>query len=383
MPNASAYGGKVLISVLLGTFTVSLNNSALIRRWWLTVLLVSLMPLGSITLAADDAHAGRSVANAFGDTRIPDTPQRVVTLYQGATDSAVALGITPVGVVDSWLERPMYRYLRETLAGVEHVGLETQPNLEKVAWLDPDLIVATRFRHERVRSLLEKIAPTVATATVFDFEATLTLMAEATGREARARELLQDWDDRVADFRHRIADALGDGWPQKAAVVRFKSDHVRIYSTGFAGSILSELGFEQPGSVHDQGWGMKLTSEENIPVMNADVIFVLLEPDDPAIAQNYRHWTAHPLWQRLDAVQNERVFEVDAVNWIMGGGILAANAMLDDLYAHYGLAPHRESATPVPDTQAGMTSSDAAPAASCADDTAVVSHTRDEEPGAC
>lgn len=29
MPNASAHGGKVLISVLLGTFTVSLNNSAL------------------------------------------------------------------------------------------------------------------------------------------------------------------------------------------------------------------------------------------------------------------------------------------------------------------------------------------------------------------
>lgn len=29
MPDTSAHGGKVLISVLLGTFTVSLNNSAL------------------------------------------------------------------------------------------------------------------------------------------------------------------------------------------------------------------------------------------------------------------------------------------------------------------------------------------------------------------
>ncbi|MFD2435044.1 ABC transporter substrate-binding protein [Modicisalibacter luteus] len=240
-------------------------------------------------------QGGRIVANAFGDTRIPATPQRVVTLYQGATDSAVALGITPVGVVDSWLEKPMYRYLRDALSGVEHVGLETQPNLEKVAWLDPDLIVATRFRHERVRPLLEKIAPTVATGTVFDFKATLALMAEATGRESRARELMQHWDDRVADFRRQIADKLGDDWSQKAAVIRFKSDHVRIYSTGFAGSILSELGFEQPDSLHDQGWGMKLTSEENIPVMNADVIFVLLEPDDPAIARNYRHWRSHPL----------------------------------------------------------------------------------------
>lgn len=353
------------------------------RRLWLRVLLVSLMPWGAAALADDDTQGSRSVPNAFGDTPIPATPQRVVTLYQGATDSAVALGIMPVGVVDAWLEKPMYRYLRDALAGVEHVGLETQPNLEKVAWLAPDLIVATRFRHERVRPLLEKIAPTVATGTVFDFKATLALMAEATGRESRARELLQDWDDRMADFRQKIADKLGDDWPQKAAVVRFKSDHVRIYSTGFAGSILSELGFEQPDSLHDQGWGMKLTSEENIPVMNADVIFVLLEPDDPAIAENYRHWTAHPLWQRLDAVQDERVFEVAAVNWIMGGGILAANAMLDDLYAHFGLDPHLGHATPAPDTQAGAASSEAASAASCAGDTAAVDHARDEEPAAC
>ena len=304
-----------------------------IRCQWLTVLLVSLIP-GVVTANAQNMH---SVANAFGETCLPAPAQRIVTLYQGATDTAVALGITPVGVVDSWLEKPMYRYLRDALDGVEHVGLETQPNLEKVAWLDPDLIVATRFRHVRVRPLLEKIAPTIATDSVFDFKATLTMMAEATGRQTRAHRLLRDWDDRVADFRCKIAEKLGDAWPQKAAVIRFKSDHVRIYSTGFAGSILDELGFTQPDTLHDRGWGMKLTSEENIPVMNADVIFVLLEPNDPAIARNYRHWTSHPLWARLDAVGNDRVFEVDAVDWIMGGGILAANAMLDDLYTHYGL----------------------------------------------
>jgi len=333
-------------------------------------LLVGLA-LGPSALAANAPQSGRSVANAFGDTHISAPPQRVVTLYQGATDSAVALGITPVGVVDSWLEKPMYRYLREALAGVEHVGLETQPNLEKVAWLAPDLIVATRFRHERVRPLLEQIASTVVTGTVFDFKASLTLMAQATGREARARALIRQWDDRVADFRRQIADTLGDDWPQKAAVVRFKSDHVRLYSTGFAGSILDELGYEQPGAVDDQGWGMKLTSEENIPVLNADVIFVLLEPDDPAIARNYRHWASHPLWQRLDAVQDDRVFEVDAVTWIMGGGILAANAMLDSLYVHYGLDNPNRLSMPTPAMRA------------CDADITKVPKPRDEGAAAC
>lgn len=278
-----------------------------------------------------------------------DTPLRVVTLYQGATDNAVALGITPIGVVESWLEKPMYHYLRSQLEGVEHIGLETQPNLEKVAWLAPDLIMVTHSRHERIRPLLEKMAPTVITRRVFDFKSGLELLAEATGRKPRAEELLQQWNGRVADFRRKIAAKLGDDWPQKASVVRFKGDHMRLYVRGFASSILNELGFRQPDAAKGQGWGMKLTSEENIPVIDADVIFVLLEPDDPATIRNYEKWRSHPLWQQLDAAEHQRVHEVNTVDWLMGGGILAANAMLDDLYTHYRLEMPREpTALPTP-----------------------------------
>ena len=183
------------------------------------------------------------------------------------------------------------------------------------------------------------MATSVYANTVYDFKTTLALVAEASEREQQAQALLQRWETRVADFRQQIADQLGGQWPQKVAVVRFKSDHVRIYTSGFAGSILDELGFEQPETLASQDWGMKLASTENIPVLEADVIFVLLEPDDPAIAANYQHWASHPLWQQLTAVQRGQVFEADPVSWMMGGGILAANAMLDDLYRYYQLTP--------------------------------------------
>ncbi|WP_082934316.1 ABC transporter substrate-binding protein [Halomonas sp. HL-93] len=302
----------------------------------MSIVASALMVTGILSTATSAAASAVRADNT--ETASRSTPTRIVTLYQGATDSAIALGLTPIGVVDSWLEKPMYRYLRDALAGVEHVGLETQPNLEKIAWLDPDLVIASDFRHARIASLLTAIAPTVSAPTVFDFKTTLKMVANATDREAQANELLQQWDARVVDFRQQIATKLGSEWPQKVAVVRFKSDHVRIYTSGFAGSILDELGFEQPDTLQSQGWGMKLSSTENIPVMDADAIFILLEPDDPAIADNYQHWASHPLWQQLSAVQNDRVYEVDPVSWMMGGGILAANAMLDDLFAHYGLS---------------------------------------------
>ncbi|WP_386079555.1 ABC transporter substrate-binding protein [Vreelandella sp. F11] len=301
------------------------------------VLLITVAALTPAMLTANPLHS-------------PPEPLRIVTLYQGATDSAVALGLTPIGVVDSWLEKPTYRYLRAPLDGIEHVGLETQPNLEKVAWLKPDLVIASDFRHARIAPLLSAIAPTVSAPTVFNFKTTLTMVANATHQEAEASELLQRWEERVADFRQQVAVKLGDEWPQKVAVVRFKSDHVRIYTSGFAGSILDELGFAQPDTLQSQSWGMKLSSTENIPVLDADALFILLEPDDPAIADNYRHWASHPLWQQLSAVQSGRVFEVEPVSWMMGGGILAANAMLDDLYSHYGLlqpeAAHYQACLP-------------------------------------
>lgn len=308
------------------------------RAGWQVLLILCTTLLPFIALAKEVATAAERPTQC-------DQP-RLVTLYQGATDSAVALGITPVGVVDAWLEKPTYRYLRDALANVEHVGLETQPNLEKVAWLNPDVIIASHFRHERVAPLLSAMSTSVLADTVFDFKTTLALVADASGREQQAQALLERWEARVADFRQQIAHQLGEQWPQKVAVVRFKSDHVRIYTSGFAGSILAELGFEQPETLTSQGWGMKLTSTENIPVLGADVIFVLLEPDDPAIAANYQHWASHPLWQQLTAVQRGQVFEADPVSWMMGGGILAANAMLDDLYRYYQLTPAADERLP-------------------------------------
>jgi iron complex transport system substrate-binding protein len=38
----------------------------------------------------------------MGTTEVPCTPEKVVTLGQGRTDSTLALGVPPVGVVEPW-----------------------------------------------------------------------------------------------------------------------------------------------------------------------------------------------------------------------------------------------------------------------------------------
>lgn len=287
----------------------------------------------------------RTIEHAMGVTEIEGTPKRVVTLYQGATDVAIAMGVKPVGIVESWVQKPIYKYLREDLEGIQLVGLETQPNLEEIAKLKPDLIIASKIRHEKIYDQLSAIAPTVTHETVFKFKETVSLMGDALNKQELASQMLADWDARVADFKGQVDEVFGDEWPIEVSVLNFRSDHARIYVTGFAGDILAELGFvrsEVQQEAADQGKVVvKLTSKESIPSMDGDVFFTFIgdghTPDAEAIQKTFDEWTGHPLWANLRAVQNEKDYMVDEVAWNMAGGYIAANDMLDQIYERFGL----------------------------------------------
>ncbi|CZT29088.1 ABC transporter substrate-binding protein [Pseudomonas cerasi] len=260
-------------------------------------------------------------------------PLRVVTLFQGASDTAVALGVTPCGVVDSWSEKPMYRYLRPALAAVPHVGLETQPSLEDIVLLKPDLIVASRFRHQRIAPLLEQISTVLMLEEVFEFKRTLAMMGAALQRQKLAIELLGQWQQRVAALRGQLQAKFTGRWPITVSVLDIREDHIRSYlPASFAGSVLSELGFAwTPAARQATGVSLKLSSKESLPVVDADLFFVFQRADSTAAQHTYDKLVQNPFWQQLRAVRDGQVWRVDAVAWSLSGGILGANRMLDEI----------------------------------------------------
>ncbi|MGO3345955.1 MAG: ABC transporter substrate-binding protein [Marinomonas sp.] len=296
--------------------------------FWLLALLSIVMPV-SYAVASESPAAGHAVQENKHEIR-------VVTLFQGATDSVVALGVTPVGVVDSWAQQPTYDYLRHALKGVTHVGLETQPNIEAILALKPDLIIGATSRHERIYSQLSKIAPTVLTDNVYDVKATLDLTAKALGKVDKGKQIWADFQKRIKDFRNGIKKRAGQ-WPQTASILNIRADHLRLYlQQSFPGTVLKEIGFTFP-LPNKTGWGVKLKSKEALPSVNADVFFIILQSGEPAVRQNYRAWQSHPLWKMLNAPKHKQVYEVDQVAWLLSGGILGANQMLDQLYRIYHL----------------------------------------------
>ncbi|WP_337098082.1 ABC transporter substrate-binding protein [Paenibacillus sp. YIM B09110] len=286
----------------------------------------------------ETANETRTIEHAMGSVTLDKKPERVVVLFNGMVDISVALGVKPVGAVESWDQKPWYEFLRDQMTDVVNLGDENQPNLEAIIGLKPDLIIGTKTRHEEIYPQLSAVAPTIITEEVFDWKENLKLGAQGLYMEDEAAKMIADWDARVADFKQKAGDKLDS---TTVSIIRFEKDgSARIYASGFAGTIFEELGISRPEAQRIEGKTViNLTSKEQMEQLDGGYIFDItqLKDDEPSRAQAQTDWTAHPLWSKLEGVKNGNYNKVDVVTWNLSAGVLAANKMLDDVYTYFKL----------------------------------------------
>ena len=286
-----------------------------------------------------DESTAVTVEHAMGATEVPCTPERVVTLGQGQTDSVLGLGVTPVGAVKPWTD-DWYDYLPDEIDQVEIIGTELEPDLEAIAALQPDVILGSKLRHEALYPQLSQIAPTVFSETIgVTWKDNVSLWAEALCRQEEGQKALDAYEQRAAEIEARLEEA-GKA-DTEVSIVRFMPDQVRIYLTGFPGSVLRDAGLDRPQDQQVDNWDespqLIEISEERIPEMDGDVILVMVSDKWYAstggrdVDETMERWTSTDLWQGLSAVQAGNVHEINESHWNLGGGILAATTALDSI----------------------------------------------------
>lgn len=274
----------------------------------------------------------RVVKHFRGETKVPANPQRIVVLDTGELDSMVALGIKPVGAVTVYQDGEFPAYLADKLDGVKKVGTITQPNLEAIAALKPDLILSSDLRHKAIYEQLSQIAPTVFTESVgVTWKENFRLHAEAVNRAAEAEKIMAAYDKRIADFRAKMGDRLPK---TTVSIIRGLSDHVRIYmNASFIGTVIKDAGLPRPPAQNKDVF-MEKATEERIPDLDAEVMFVTqfrgADGKDTLVSTLQKH----PLWSQLNVVKKNQVYEVPDDYWMLGIGITAANKVVDDLYKY-------------------------------------------------
>ncbi|MGY1838682.1 MULTISPECIES: iron-siderophore ABC transporter substrate-binding protein [unclassified Modestobacter] len=248
-----------------------------------------------------------TVSTAFGDVEIEEEPTRVVALGWSDAETALALGVQPVGASDwlgfggegvgPWAEG-MYDEAPELIETLE-------PSFEAIAALDPDLILDTRSdaSQERYESL-NAIAPTVGQPEGVgpyqtSWQEQLELVGQALGKSEEAQALREEVDQQFAAAA--AAHPEFDG--KEVAVAAYSSAGWGAYVRGDGRvDFMEQLGFVNAPAIQDLAGDNFFVnvSEEQLPLLDADLTVAF------PIFVEAAQITDNPLWQQVPSVQEGR-----------------------------------------------------------------------------
>lgn len=273
----------------------------------------------------------RQVTDAMGNTvTVPEAPQRVITLSEIDLDTALTLGVTPVGTINGRGQAAPPRYLDGKLpAGIEVVGDIDNPNLETLLELEPDLILTGPVKPEQL-AILNEIAPTVITFNwARPWQESMQRTAQALNKEAEAKAVLERYRARVEAARQRLAAHQGETlsivrWNPKGPSYMFKD--------AFASTVAEDVGLLRPAHQQDRGHTHSMAlSLESLELLDADwlVIGTLATSGEAVEAMNQAEQT--PAFRQLSAIQAKRFGAVDGSLWTSLGGPMAALQVIEDI----------------------------------------------------
>ncbi|WP_103061915.1 iron-siderophore ABC transporter substrate-binding protein [Actinomyces qiguomingii] len=285
------------------------------------------IPEGMGSGSGDDVFP-RTVTHFLGETAIGATPKRVVIISTGQLDASLTLGVVPVGATSGDGAGTVPDYLpaafpehADALAAITDVGSRTEPSVEKIANLSPDLILMNVAGKdaESLYSSLTEIAPTVATQGTGQYwKQDFLLLADALGKP----ETAQAW----LDAFHADAASAGSGVPASTTVslLRKNGDRTRIFgAVSFAGSVLADMGVARPDTQTFTDDTSIDISEEQLDQADADWILFGVQGGDAS------ELTGMSLWPTLSAVRADQVVQVEDDPFYLNAGPTAALFVLD------------------------------------------------------
>ena len=277
--------------------------------------------LASALLMVSAFASAVTIKDAKGEFTLDKTPSRVVALEYSFVDALAQVGVSPVGVADDNKVDRILPQVREKIAAWQSVGTRSQPSLEVIASLKPDLIIADPSRHTAVFEELKKIAPTV----MFDSRhesyqenlETAQKIGDLVGKSAEMKAKINEHNDYIAN----IAKNLGVQG-KKASFGTSREDKFNIQNdNGYVGSFLTTLGFAPTKLNSDQAF-VEINLEQL--VMEKPEYLFIAHYRDESIA---RKWEAEPLWKAIPAVKANHVYSVDSDMWARGRGLEASKIM--------------------------------------------------------
>lgn len=299
--------------------------ASIITQYSMNRLWMSLAVLMMCLISFSGLAKTRVIQDEQGQFEINTTPQRIVVLEFSFVDALAAVDVSPVGVADDNDATRVIPAVRELVEPWQSVGMRSQPSLEAIAILKPDLIIADAERHRTVYQDLQRIAPTLLLKSRGEtyqenLESALKI-GVALDKQSAMEKRIQQHQQVMLEFKSHFSLKQ----TVQFAVVSDKGMWLHSPAS-YAGGVLTTLGIASPIE--------ELTEKAYLPTS-----FELLLKTNPdwLLLGAYSHpnvvndWEKNPLFNLMTSAKNKQVVEVSPALWSLNRGMLAAEQMAKNL----------------------------------------------------
>ncbi|MFJ3662825.1 iron-siderophore ABC transporter substrate-binding protein [Streptomyces sp. NPDC090119] len=323
------------------------------------LLAVTAVACGSSDSGSDSSGSGAkgsantafpvTIAHKYGSTTIKSEPKRIVTVGLTDQDAVLALGKVPVGTTE-WLggyKGAIGPWAKDKLGSspaptvLKDTG--TGPQVEKIAALRPDLILAVYSGLTKSQyANLSKFAPVVAQPKEFNdfgvpWQRQTEVIGKALGKETEAKKLVAGVQDKFAAARQ-----ANPGFTKSAAVVATPYEGTFVFGSQDPRSrLLSDLGFALPKDL-DKVIGDKFganISKERLDLLDQGVALWIVPDLTTAVTKLHRD----PVYGDLNVVkQGREVFVKETSDY---GNAVSLSTVLSIPYVLDRLVPQLAAAS--------------------------------------
>lgn len=280
----------------------------------------------------NEASETMTIEHELGTSEVEKNPEKVVVFDFGVLDTFKKLGledkvvgVAQSGVIPSYIDE----FASEDYA---NIGSLKEPDFEKIAELDPDLILISG-RQSEVYDQLQEIAETVFigvdTENYMDsFTENVTTIGEMFGKESEVEDALAEIDDTIASVNEKAEEA-----DKNALIILANDDKISAYGPSSRFGIIHDV-FGVPAV--DEGIEVSThgsnVSFEYVTEQDPDLLYVIDRGAVVGGESSAKQVVENKLMERTKAFQNDDIYYLDPEFWYLsGGGLISVQEMANQI----------------------------------------------------
>lgn len=270
-----------------------------------------------------------TITHELGEVEVQKNPEKVVVFDFGMLDTLDYLDIDIAALPKMSIPSYLDKYNSENY---ENVGSLKEPDFEKIAQIDPDLIIISG-RQAELYEELNKLGPVVYVGLDYNnyiesFKNNVEMIGEIFGKESEVKAAVTEIEEEINDISKNATNL------DKNALILLANDNkISAYGEGSRFGIIHDVFgiLAVDKNIEQSTHGMNVTFEYVLE-QNPDMIFVIDRSAAIGEESSARHIVENDLIAKTNAMKNGDIYYLDPEVWYLsGGGIVSVQKMIDEI----------------------------------------------------